>query len=335
MKILVSIDQKGAIAAGINAPQSTAHVEIDPATLGEAERLALAECVVDGHDASRRIRLLEPTAERLTEELQRLAAERLAEEQKRAARTAEVEAELRAAIDDYRSGASTEILTRSICAPDGIIRDGERGIATRGTLVRKLRSVTLWDTRPDPDLLAEYRAAERECRDSRPAAAELLDSALRESEEWLSYLAKRQAEEAQTEAERAELYARLPETLRQRDAEGYASQQEIERAMKRLILDDAGLGGWEFADHLSRYSDYEGWSRNALTDYEYQQLVAAREAAPGAELEGGRLSYYRRAEDEDALREIDDDGDVLDTSRGIRARVRRAGLLAEAFRPFD
>lgn len=335
MKILVSIDQKAAIAAGIDAPQSTAHVEIDPATLGEAERLALAERTVDGHDASHRIRLLGPTAERLTEELQRLAAERLAEEQKRAARTAEVEAELRAAIDDYRSGLSTETMSRSIFAPDGIIRDGEGGLATRSTLAPKIRSVGVWDTHPDQYLIEQYRSAQRDCERARQEAAGALDAALHASEEWVGYLAERQAEEAQTEAERAELYARLPETLRQRDADGYASAREIERAMKRLILDDAGLGGWEFADHLSRYSDYEGWSRNALTDYEYQQLVAAREAAPGAELEGGRLSYYRRAEDEDALREIDDDGDVLDTSRGIRARVRRAGLLAEAFRPFD
>jgi hypothetical protein len=110
--------------------------------------------------------------------------------------------------------------------------------------------------------------AEREARIA--AARERLLPGLRA--ELARLIAEREATRAREQAERAALYARLPKAMRDRDADGFAGQAEIQHALADLINADAGYGG------------YDGYERSeelsVLTDEEHSALLAARRTAP-------------------------------------------------------
>lgn len=140
--------------------------------------------------------------------------------------------------------------------------------------------------------------------------------------------AKLAAEEAAAAKQKAAyegLYARLPDGLRARHADGYASEIEIRRAIRRLIRQEAGYlptcvqtsegGGWE---HAQRLLD--------MTDEEYARLVDIRAKAPeGAKVEGllvwDGFRGYREATDADDPDDIDEDGEAWCDGHNVRRIV--------------
>lgn len=53
MKILFAIDQRAAIEAGIDAPSTTVHLEVNPAWFTSVERNVLSEILCNENDATR------------------------------------------------------------------------------------------------------------------------------------------------------------------------------------------------------------------------------------------------------------------------------------------
>ena len=107
------------------------------------------------------------------------------------------------------------------------------------------------------------------------------------------------------------LYARLPEMLRERHAAGYATDEEVTRAIRTLIRSDAG----EMFKHKSGWHNREELS--SLTDEEFATLANVKHAAPaGAEVvavcitDGG--GDYRDSTEDDDPEDIDDDGEVYE-----------------------
>lgn len=158
----------------------------------------------------------------------------------------------------------------------------------------------------------EVREQYKEEEARRKAEAERLREA--EVPRILAEKAERQAAQAAAEAATAaayeEQYVRLPEPLRARHAEGYATDDEVLGALRAIWREDAGY---------SPENEINGWYDKSstpvsLTDEQYQQLLEVRASAPeGAEVEAVRLFLepaYREATPEDDLSEIDEDGEV-------------------------
>ncbi len=89
MKLTVNVDQRAALRRGIDAPNSTAQIEVDPAALPPPVREWLATHLRDGHRVSTAISIVAPTVEGLVAaveaQLQQEADERAKEEARAAA----------------------------------------------------------------------------------------------------------------------------------------------------------------------------------------------------------------------------------------------------------
>ncbi len=74
MRVLVAVDQATAVKQGLDAPNSTAWVEFDPAKLGETERIAAGQLFAKHKDRwAKTVRLVVPSVDALTAELRRKA----------------------------------------------------------------------------------------------------------------------------------------------------------------------------------------------------------------------------------------------------------------------
>ena len=318
MQILVSVNQAEALRQGIDAPSSTTHIEVDPATLTEEQRDYLASMLRDGHDASR-ITVVRPDLQGLIEVLQARASE-----------AREVEAErlqrLRQAMEDVEEVEQPVYLGR-----DGEpVRHPADAIATRTIRVRKIRRLYgLRSTEVDRQYVALCSEIESE-QDQRTNEA-LEDMRANEYREYLEEQ-ERKAEERKAEYDR--LYARLPESLRRRHKDGYTKTGEVEEAIQRLMCGDASLrpADWDDSEKL-----------DTLTDEQYRRLVEAREQAPeGAEVvpmlvwDGHR--GYRPADPEE-MDEADQDGEVWEDGSNVSRMAvitwSRGGVTATAGRPLD
>jgi hypothetical protein len=123
------------------------------------------------------------------------------------------------------------------------------------------------------------------------------------------------AKEAKARDEYAALYLRLPEVLRARHEEGYATDSEVKGEMRRLLRADEGYPtthkGWEKSEKLSQ-----------LSDEEFGVLLDAKAGAPkGATVEAKACwdSAWRPAEEDE---EGDEDGEVY-----VRANLRRQVVI--------
>ena len=108
-------------------------------------------------------------------------------------------------------------------------------------------------------------------------------------------------------AEYRALYARLPESMRERDAAGYASAEEIRTAIIEMAQRDA------YPD----YPGHQGWTENSeikkLSDDEFSILQEIKKKAPtAARVQAEELFdlSYRDADDDDDSDDIDGDGEV-------------------------
>lgn len=203
MQILVRVDQRRAIREGVDAPSSTAHIEVDPAQLTPAQREVLADFAREGHDATQeiatwrhgysrrdRISVTRPTSEALIAELDRIATERAAWieeiEAREAERQARIDREAREALEAV-AGQTEEI---EIWIDEwGYI--SSHGVISRKVIAPKLPSC--WPGKASPELEAQRREIEAEREAAIKAAKEAALPELR---------AKLEAYEAEREAAR-------------------------------------------------------------------------------------------------------------------------------------
>lgn len=185
---------------------------------------------------------------------------------------------------------------------DTLAFDDEGKVSTYGTLYSiRIPELSYCDTAyASPEAQAAYQAAkEREQADREQARLAAMPEVTRRLEE-----ARAQAEARKREYEA--LYARLPEALRERDAAGYASKDEVTRHLRCLLRSDAGLPtkeSWKKSERVEQ-----------LTDAQFARLKEVKATAPeGAEVEVRLVNdgegYYREA-GYDERDEADNDGEI-------------------------
>lgn len=365
MKVLCRVNQAEAMRRGIDAPQSTVRIDVEPASLTEVERQVLAAVMIDGHDCTQRgvqtqtpeiegqqwrivgngrvetysngaptapMVLVRPDLQGLRDAIAEMLAARdaayaayMVKEAAREARNAQEQAER-----DAKDRRVTDALLRG----DAKFRDedGQGGFDT---------TTSVYDDYVFVDCPCEWVANYRLARTPEIEPAITVYQARRDA--WYEQRrveaeakAKADAEaeatkKAQDQAEWDALYARLPQAMRDRYEAGYAYRYEIERAMRVMIREDAGYP-----------AHHDGWSKSvpltSLTDAEFARLREAQAHAPtGATVEPRECwdDDYREA-DEDEMDEADDDGMVHH-----RERIRRqivvtwhcAGMPVESVLP--
>lgn len=301
MKITFKIDQVTALRNGIDAPSSTAAIEVDPAQLTQEQRNVLASWIRDAHDATRAgPSLARPDVQGIVEKIDEVMA-----------RAAEAES---AKLAEARVSAFTLANIRAdyLQRPVGDLINSKNCPATvwaahcanrHGPLIYNEKLGTLADLTgrgAEVDtVLAERRAVAEAVRIEAEAEA--------------------MAKKSQIEAEYAALYARLPETLRARDQGGYASEDEILRAIRALVRADEG--------YTHAFIPWDGSKKlETLTDAQYATLMAAKEAAPQAfddveavECWDGTRGY--RSAEEHEMEEADDDGEIYESGENVRQQI--------------
>lgn len=343
MYITFRVDQAEAILRGIDAPSSTIKLDVDPATLSEIEREILSAVLVDGHDATKKgiyrsslvkivsndsyerddIVLVQPTIEGMRAAIQGVVEarqKRVIEAQEKSVKD-RVDADAR--IDEVlRAEQKTESVLVGLTEAGTPAKDYDKKVVYRAVdvpcypphleYVRKNAS---------PEALARLQARDEEVRSARNSviAATLEELSRGPFTDWL-------AAEAAKKADYDSLYARLPQTLRDRHAAGFAEQDEVDKKMRYLIIKDAGL---------SEFASWKGWDKytptQTLTDGEFDSLNAFKARLP----EGATVKVLSVWDESPKLDEYGeefrgDDGDVVkDESnyrRVVRATFDRAGI---------
>lgn len=299
MKIVFKVNQTAALRAGIDAPSSTVALDIEPANLPEAHREILAEALRDGHTADRHVwrgsrvcntmplMLLRPDLQGLQEELARvsaLRAEVLAREAAVDQAADEANAKLHAELAGELPRATTQV---TLCLDSqGVPCDVRNAVVkTSGEA-----SVIVVPQMPDyyahaykrlsPETRALHERRVSEAQSELAAAIEALLPCARLL--YTTWQSERAAERAEYDA----LYARLPEALRARDADGFAPETEVVNALQKLLRQDAGFVGFQ-GYQASTTAD-------TLIDAEYAALVALRPAVPaGAEITLRTVNNWR------------------------------------------
>jgi hypothetical protein len=325
MNITFKVDQAAALKAGINAPSSTTKVDIDPAELSQEEREYLSSILSEGHDCTKYglsaeglkvsgatgdyseapvlVRPdLQGVRDAIAERLRQRAAHLEKHKQENADRARKADSEIDAAI----ASAATRHVR---------VKLDESGLPTETSAYYSGISVDLsvpciYACRDyASDAAKERYAAEVERR--KAEAARLIAATQPELERLHADAA---ASEAATRAEYDALYARLPEKLRKRAADGFASDDEIKKGIQLLIRSDAG------------YKAHEDWERcrilEVLTDAQYERLLEAKAGAPnGAKVTPMRVwdVKYRPAEEDEGG---DRDGEVA-----VEVNMRSVALI--------
>lgn len=329
MQILLRVDQSAALKRGIDAPQSTTHLEVDPAELTEIEREVLADVIEHGHDCTGRgllrdghtsgrtlpLLLVESTVDGLRSAIKIVVAERASYQadarQANAERRVRVDAEIEKAINPRTEK----------CAVHWV--DGEPSLALPWNYEGPAVTVDLpvvpyvYPTAAaSEEMLTRFERAQADVAERR---AELVAATAAELGAEAARLEKEAAEkEAAEKVEYDSLYARLPALLRDRDAGGYSSTNEIVGALRKLLRIDAG------------YAGHNGWSDShdleTLTDPEFVRLgEIIGESPEGASVtprevwDGGGF----RSAEEDEYEEADSDGEI----EIPRENVRRLAVI--------
>jgi hypothetical protein len=127
--------------------------------------------------------------------------------------------------------------------------------------------------------------------------------------------AEKKAQEAAREeaiaAERQPLIDRLPEVFRERIAAGFATTAEVEKALRRMLREDAGFSpdvrGWKVSKDLEVFTDAEFIALRRI-----KQEIAER--LPDATVTPKKLATkfggWREADPDDDPDDIDEDGQV-------------------------
>lgn len=347
MKLLFKVDQKAALLKGHDAPDSTIQLDVDPAELTDSEREMIASVLLDGHDCTRgsvntgdcscsSIVLDDPTLAGLKRELARIQALRDEKAQKALEKQRQADAEVAATI-----AAGAETREQTVCLfPDGV--DFPRNVSpltTRKVELPSPRRVNYYGA--SSEAAARYEEYEADClRQAQAIMTNLRPSLYDQYERECAEKQRREKEQkVRREAQQSEyqqFYARLPESLRERNEAGYATEQEVSTAIYELILKEH-----HFSEAARDYHESE--KITSLTDAEFSRLKQVRESLldrgfaeeHGATADAYEVPYYRPATDDDSDDEIDDDGDVKDYDRCIIVAWEQAGLDIAARVPFE
>lgn len=274
MRILVSVRQTEALRRGINAPQSTVEIDVDPAGLSERQRAVLADELRDGHKALS-IAIVQPTLEGL---LVSLNEKINAEDTERAEADAKLEEEINASGD-------TEQVTVGLDS-EGRRNDRWGGwyVFTEVTVPKLPWGCDHYVSKASPEVAERFRACVAAIKAKREALIEAALPALRQQlaaklAQDAAAAVEAKVAKAAIEAEYEALYARLPEALRARDADGYAGKGEVEKAIQALLVADA------YPDYQRPEIPEHARDAEVLTDEQHATLVAIRAKAPeGAEV---------------------------------------------------
>lgn len=360
MQILLNVNQAAALRAGINAPASTVRLDVDPAVLTEMERAVLAAVLIDGHDATKLglqtepdeitgqkyyrrgdkiepytngsptspLVLIRPDIEGLRQAIAGMLAARDAMRAERAARA-------------VKEAAETEAKFRALVAAEPkretlhFDRSGSLNSWQFVLAATYPRRETHLSGQMASAVRAEYEAwrdkTEAENTAAKAAAIASVQPEIARIREEQAAAEKRAAEE------RESTIARLPAGFRARIAGGFASKGQVDNAIRKLALTDAGLKAetYECAEKL-----------DTLTDDEFAALTATRERLakdlPGATVEPVTLAdakgHYRKATEDDDESEIDKDGEVweepVNERRAMLIKWTRAGVEVAAVARF-
>ena len=266
MNLTIQIDQKASLAAGLDAPTSTAKIEVNPANLAPEIRQWIAAHLEDGHKIRGATFLVGDTPAILDQIAAIVAKEAEAEARQRAyekKRMADRLEELRKAEPKRhylfrRSHGGTEALADT--------RGGTHGpyILVDAPPAQRLDS---WDHdyfRHHPEIKAEAEALILEIETSR---ARIIEENVARLDEEIARIEAIKAEEA---AEKKALINRLPEGLRERYLAGFA-EAEGRDAIRKLVFADLGLDDVEPDDEV--YDGLEEYDDD-LDDEEFARLTA-------------------------------------------------------------
>lgn len=240
MKFLFAINQSEAFTKGIDAFSSTARVDIEPESLTEEQRKYLVSEMRDGFDVSHvaGLKLLTPTLEEVRAKIDTQLAQKREEQ-------AEADREALALLSERRERESFVRLSRS-----GEVVNVDRWVAApveRSIRYTEIQTPDRFGMSPlSEDILKQVEAAQTQNEAALDAAiAAVLPEMRAELQAVLAREAAAEIQKAESEAKQKEaydaLYARLPASLRDRHAAGYAKDKEIRKALKRLIVADSGL----------------------------------------------------------------------------------------------
>lgn len=308
MKLLFTVDQAAALRSGINAPSSTVDLEVDPTTLAPMERAVLAAVLWRGHDCrwlgiqtepdeivGQRIDAYntregavkpelyangDPTgplvlvrpdidglraaiADMLLERDGKRSARREAAEKKQRERDAQIEREIvprEEPLRLYVLEESHQVAPAFAPAAQHVRAD---------IPVRHMPWVSS-SSDASPSARERYERARAEASAAREAAVDAAVPGLRE--QLRRELAEKATKEAAEKAEYDVLYSRLPQSLRDRNASGFATSEEVETALKKLARTEAGYPhGWKW-EHSE--------PTKVLTDAEFARLAEEKARAP-------------------------------------------------------
>lgn len=337
MILQFKINLKNAMAAGKNADSENCVLDVNPAELSPDDREILTAAMqginCTGNFSHRggtyRIELSEASIDSLKEELQRIQEE-----------CKQREAEAKESEENQRKHADKSIMSylddiKNTYASTNIHRDAN-GQPVDYYDAKKYVSLTVktpsipeksyyYASGASEDMVKKLHAAhDAACAERNRLIAEA------DATEIPRLIAERKEEERlieeagkTTAAEYEKLYDRLPETLKQRHKDGYATEQEIERSLQFLIVEDAGLHpSPEMFEHLR-----EQVKIKSLSDPQFKNLKLIQEKfsdCTAAAIEAKKVweSGYRPAED-------DDDPDDIDSDNEVRCHVgeRMAAVL--------
>lgn len=370
MQILLKVDQKAALQRGINAPNSTVTLDVDPAVLTQHERDVLAAVLIDGHDATRLgiqsepddivgqqragnqlhangsptrpLLLVQPELDGLREAIRVMCAER---EEKRADMQAQKEkvwAEERERLERFISAPARPYPIR--LRGDGSVVESSTDPALLTVSFMRIETCCIqytWKLSPADSTRLDAWVAEANAKNE-VAKREAIELAKLELRRLVAKLeAKKQAEAdaaAAIQKERESMIARLPEAFRARIKAGYADQREVNIALRSMARADAGIAhtGYKESRELKTLSDDEFLALE-------QVRVEIAKRLPNATVEpmllADEFEYWRKATDSDDPAAIDDDGEVLEPAVNLRRQIvvtwQVAGLTVKAALPFE
>jgi len=322
MKMLFNVNQTEALRLGINAPSSTVTLDVDPAELSQLERDILAAVINDGHDCTKmgiryddfpaiargdqsyhgyhHIQLIAPTLDGLHEAVVRVNQAALMDwtvkEERRKADRAENDRKI------------DEILARGGMFENGFLflRESgeepdyypyERGYVRIAVMWPHIPISTSTVNSASPEKQALLKDAEKRVEAAREEIKDRIGPqlvALRAEKERADAEKERAeaAEKALVEAEYAAVFARLPQSLRERAEAGYAAEKEVLRAIRCMLRNDAG-----YPEPNPKYTYSE--TAEELTNAEFAALKKAEAGMPDGATISAVLCWDESTEEDD------------------------------------
>jgi hypothetical protein len=316
MNIKLLVDQKRALQAGIDAPHSTVILDVHPGELSGQERQVIAAVMEDGHDCTkRRIRLEDdgtfarshasgapqltltrPDQAGLHDAITELVTVLRGDRTTRMAERRKSEAYADKTIDQAIAEGRTETCWYWLDDQGGLVTN--KHATTSYALALELpKKPCVWTGSASDEGKQRLEAAKKKIEEERKRVIEAALPALRDARAEYD---KRQEQE-RTDYEI--VYEQLPAKLRERHAAGFATDYEVEDAMRALLLKGVKLGA--LGDELTHQDWDEKEELGALNDFEFTQYKL--------------VQHYRKADEDDEDISIDSDGEVL--VDGERRRV--------------